>query len=90
MPLKGIIFEKIKHFVGSYPDLQNKSESEQFQIFCLFHLLKEYEMDCEDLLLGITEGGDDFGIDAIYSLIDGHVINSIDEIEQFLNTNLRY
>ena len=39
----------------------------------------------EDIFLGIVEGGDDYGIDAIYSLIDGHIINSPEDIIQFLN-----
>ncbi len=89
MPLKGIIFEKIKNFINNYSELKEKTESEQFQIFCLYHILKEYEIDAEDILLGIVEGGDDFGIDAIYSLIDGHIINSVDEIEQFLSNQSR-
>src|SRR3989338_2642781 len=85
MPLKGIIFEKIKNFIKDNSDLENKSESEQFQIFSLFHLLKGYELDMEDIFLGIVEGGDDYGIDAIYSLIDGQINNSPEYITQFLN-----
>ena len=90
MPLKGIIFEKIKNFIKDNSDLENKSESEQFQIFSLFHLLKGYELDMEDIFLGIVEGGDDYGIDAIYSLIDGHIINSPEDIIQFLNNLLLF
>ncbi|MFH0874794.1 MAG: AIPR family protein [archaeon] len=84
MPLKGIIFEKIKTFIKDYSELDTKTESEQIQIFCLFHILKEYELDIEDIFLGIVDGGDDFGIDAMYSMIDGHVINTVEDIDQFL------
>ena len=85
MPLKGIIQERIKNFTGAYPDLFEKSESDKFQVFSLFNILKDESLDFEQILLGIVDGGDDYGIDALYSFIDGHIINSLDEIEDFFN-----
>ncbi len=85
MPLKGIIDAKIKEFMKDYSDLLIDPDFDSFQFFSIMQLLEEYNLDYEDILKGIVDGGDDFGIDAIYIFIDGHIINEIDDIETFFN-----
>ena len=81
MPLKGILAAEVKRFVSDNPSLEGQDESEQFQMYSLFHLLKEYFVEWEDIVGGIVDDGDDFGIDAIYSFVDGKIMNSIDDLE---------
>jgi hypothetical protein len=83
MPLKGIINAKIEEFMKDYSDLLKDPEFDDFQFFSIIQLLKEYSLEYEDILNGIVDGGDDFGIDAIYIFVDGHIINELKDIETY-------
>jgi len=85
MPLKGIIQKKVETFFKEYQDQQDLSEGEKFQLFSIYHIIKGYEIDFEDVLTGIVDEGDDFGIDAIYVFIDRHLVNDIEDLNQFFN-----
>ena len=78
-----IVGRKALEFVKDNPDLKNQAEAEQYQAFALFHILREYDASLEDVLNGVVDGGNDLGIDAIYSIADGRIINSSDEIKDF-------
>ena len=87
MGYKETILEKVKKFAEDYPDLAGKSESDQFQIFSLFQILREHDIEPEDIVSGVVDGSDDLGIDAIYSFINGRIIGEVDDLERDFGDN---
>ena len=50
--------------------------SEQFELFCFSQLLKDYDLSTEELEFGWVDGSDDGGIDGFYTFIDGRLITT--------------
>ena len=89
MPLKGILAAELRQFVSDNPSLEGQGEPEQFQMYSLFHRLKEYSVELEDITGGIVDDADDFGVDAIYAFVDGKIMNSVDDVEEFFSNKSR-
>lgn len=87
MPLRGIINKRIDDFFKEYDDLNDCDESEKFEIYSVYNIMKVYNIEIEDLLSGIIDGTDDYGIDAIYTLLDGRTINSVENIDDSFHDN---
>lgn len=51
-----------------------------FHIYATEQILKDYDLNYEEIEKGITEGGGDGGIDGIYTFINGELIQSIDDL----------
>jgi len=51
-----------------------------FHIYATEQILKDYDLNYEEIEKGITEGGGDGGIDGIYTFLNGELIQSIDDI----------
>ena len=60
-----------------YPQV---SISDFFHIYATEQILKDYDLNYEEIEKGITEGGGDGGIDGIYTFLNGELIQSIDDI----------
>ncbi len=50
------------------------TEDEFFNLFASEQILKDFELSYDELIDGIVEGGSDGGIDAIYSFINGELL----------------
>lgn len=57
-----------------------KSISDFFHIFSTEQILKDYDLNYEEIENGITDGGNDGGIDGIYTFVNGELIQNIDDI----------
>jgi hypothetical protein len=67
--LQQIIQQKIE-------EMESKpTESEFFERFVSEQILKNYDLSYDEIESGIVDGGNDGGIDAIYTLINGELIN---------------
>ena len=64
-----------------------KDNSQTFEYFCNKMVLKRYDYNEEDLILGSVAGGDDAGIDSIFILINGKVISDAELIEELIDRN---
>ena len=61
---------------------KNLSESEYFEIFSVEELLKEYNLDYEEIENGIVGGPLDGGIDSFFVFIENQLISTdFDSIE---------
>ena len=87
MGYKEPILEKVKKFAEDHPDLAGKDESDQFQMFSLFQVLRKYDIELGDIVSGVVDGPDDLGIDAIYSFINGRIIREVDDLEDDFGDN---
>ena len=68
-------------------EINESNQSTQFEMFCNYSIVSnEYNktFDCKAINIG---GGDDTGIDGIAIIVNGHLIEDIDEIEDLKNTN---
>ena len=52
----------------------NFSDDEFFEIFSAEQLLKDYDLSYDELLSGIVAGGNDGGIDSMYTLVNGELV----------------
>lgn len=68
-------------------EINESNQSTQFEMFCNYSVVSnEYNktFDCKAINIG---GGDDTGIDGIAIIVNGHLVEDIDEIEDLKNTN---
>lgn len=56
------------------------SQNEVFELFCLDQILKDYELDTEELLKGRVGGGNDGGIDGLVTFFNGEVLEDDSEL----------
>ena len=54
--------------------LPNSSFDEFFNLFLVEEILKDYELSYDEISNGIVDGGGDGGIDAIYTFVNGDLI----------------
>ncbi len=65
-------------------EMENKpTEGEFFERFVSEQMLKNYDLSIDEIETGVVDGGDDGGIDAIYVLINGELINIDSDISEF-------
>ena len=60
-----------------YPEIKIE---DFFHIYSTEQILKDYDLNYEEIEKGITEGGGDGGIDGIYTFVNGELIQSIDDL----------
>jgi hypothetical protein len=58
-------------------------QGEAFERFSLQQLLQEDDLDLEQLLEGIVDGGQDGGLDAVYVFVNDQLISDIEDLERF-------
>lgn len=65
-------------------------ESDVFELFTLTQILKEKNITFENIENSIVDGGNDGGIDSILILVNGDVVESLDELDncQFNNKTI--
>jgi len=66
--LETLLNQKKKELESSLP------ENEFFTLFVVEQVLKDFELSYEEIIDGITDGGGDGGIDAIYTFLNGELI----------------
>ncbi|OUN26512.1 AIPR family protein [Blautia sp. An81] len=57
--------------------LPSDKKDEVFEFLVYEQVLKEYDLSIDDIRAGSVDGRNDGGIDAIYILVNGHLINDI-------------
>jgi hypothetical protein len=71
--LDGIIEELLQ------TNSQLKDKGDAFELLSCQQILKEYDLDDEELRSGIVDGGQDGGIDAYYLFVNDHLIVQADD-----------
>lgn len=61
------------------PDL---STEEYFQLFCIEQILKSYDLSYDEIEAGIVDGGDDGGVDAVYTFANGRLLSEDANVSQ--------
>ena len=59
------------------------SEDEYFELFTAMQVLKDSALSYDDIESGITDGGGDGGIDAIYPLVNGELVKEDTELSVY-------
>lgn len=54
-----------------------------FEVFCTEQILKNYDLSYEELMDGITGGGDDGGVDSFYTFIDGELLDEDTDVSKY-------
>ena len=57
-----------------------KSLSEFFHIYATEQILKDYDLNYDEIQNGNTDGGGDGGIDGIYTFVNGELIQNLQDI----------
>lgn len=57
--------------------LPSEKKDEAFEFLVYEQVLKEYDLSVDDIKAGSVDGRNDGGIDAIYILVNGHLINDV-------------
>lgn len=70
--IDGIIDERVDLCIPS------NRRDEAFEYFSIEQILKDYAFSKDEILEGVVDGKDDGGIDAIYIVVNGHLITDID------------
>ncbi|ALJ06438.1 hypothetical protein APS56_15425 [Pseudalgibacter alginicilyticus] len=60
-----------------YPEIK---VDDFFHIYSTEQILKDYDLNYEEIEKGTTEGGGDGGIDGIYTFVNGELIQSVDDL----------
>lgn len=64
-------------------------ESEIFELFTISQITKHMNITYENIYNSIVDGGNDGGIDSILIIVNDEVIESIDELEEINQSNLK-
>lgn len=80
MSIKVLLSTKIDEFSKEYSEFRNETDNKKFLFFSIFQILKDMNLDYDDIVSGITDGSDDFGIDAIYLFSSGELIKNDEPI----------
>ena len=59
------------------------TEGEFFERFASEQILKNYNLSYDEIEAGVVDGGNDGGIDAIYVLVNGELINIDSDVSEF-------
>ena len=59
------------------------TESDFFERFVSDQVLKSYDLSYDEIDTGIVDGGDDGGIDSIYLLVNGNLVNIDSDVSDF-------
>jgi hypothetical protein len=57
------------------------TNDQHFELFCAGQALKDFDLSTEDLETGRTGGGEDGGIDAFYSFVNGELLDEDTDLE---------
>lgn len=60
------------------------ADDEFFEIFSAEQLLKDYDLSYDELLSGIVSGGNDAGIDSMYTLVNGELVVEDTDLGAFM------
>lgn len=58
-------------------NLPSNRKDEVFEFLSYEQVLKEYDLSADDIKSGSVDGRNDGGIDAIYILVNGHLISDV-------------
>lgn len=58
------------------------SDSEVFELFSLTQITKTYDLQFDSLLNSIVDGGQDGGIDSIITIVDDHIPETVEDLEE--------
>ncbi|MBA2750181.1 MAG: AIPR family protein [Tatlockia sp.] len=58
------------------------NDSEFFELFTAQQILRDYQLDVEEVLSGVIDGSGDGGIDAVYLIVDGRLIRDRNMAEE--------
>lgn len=68
--------------------LSSKEIDEVFEYFVYEQVLKEYDLDKNQIISGSVDGGNDGGIDAIFIFVNGHLLSEEINIDSIKNVTL--
>ncbi|WP_203450020.1 hypothetical protein [Pectobacterium brasiliense] len=71
--LDGIIEDRIEN------DLPSNDKGEVFEYLVLEQILKEYDLSFDEIESGWVDGGHDGGIDGFYILVNGHLLQDVND-----------
>lgn len=80
MSVKVLIERRTEDFIKKYPEFRKEKINKQFLFFTVFSLSKDSRISYEDILDGIVDGSEDYGIDGIFVFSSGQLIDEEEEL----------
>ena len=70
----------------------NLSEDSYFELFCASQILKNFDLDDDELINGITDGANDGGCDGMYVFLNNDLLteDQIDNLSSPKGSSLRF
>lgn len=81
MSIKILIERRVADFVKEYSDFTNLPINKQFLYYSIFNIYKYSAMEYEEILDGIIDGTNDYGIDAIFIFSSGELIDGEEDLK---------
>ncbi|MFH1661616.1 MAG: AIPR family protein [Candidatus Falkowbacteria bacterium] len=80
MSIKILLERRVKEFVKDYPEFNKEPINRKFLFFSAFNLLKDLKVSYDEIVDGIIDGSDDYGIDALYIFSSGILLAEDDNL----------
>lgn len=80
MSIKVLLTNRVDDFIKEYPEFKGEGVNKKFLFFTIFHLFKDLKIEYEDILNGIVDNSNDYGIDAIFLFSAGEIISEEEDI----------
>ncbi len=74
MSIKVLLEKRITEFVKHYPEFKDEAINKKFLFFAILYLFKYLNIQYEDIIDGITDGTNDYGIDGIFVFSSGQIV----------------
>lgn len=81
MSIKILLGKKVEDFVKNYPEFAKERGNKKFLFFCTHHLFKYLNITYEDMIDGLVDGSNDYGIDGIFVFSSGELIADDDDLK---------
>lgn len=85
MSIKILLEKRVKEFVKDYSEFNKEGISRKFLFFSVFNLLKDLKVPYEEIVDGIVDGADDYGVDAIFVFSSGMLLAEDDDLDEQIN-----
>lgn len=82
MSIKVLIEKRVNDFIKDYPDFNSEGENKKFLLFSIFHILKYLNVAYEDVLDGLIDNSNDYGLDGVFVFSSGELIREDEDLDK--------
>ena len=80
MSIKVLIERRVSDFIKQYPEFSTEKINKQFLFFSIFNLFKDSKITYDEILDGVVDDTDDYGIDGVYIFSSGQLVDEEEDL----------